>query len=177
MLFSLSLLLVLLILAGIGLLQIARQIRSVTGVPEGDVVYSDTGRWRKQSQPLRSRRHGLVGRPDYLVEVGQGRRSMLVPVEVKSRSQPPVPYAGHILQLATYCLLVEDCYRRRPEYGLLRYADATLKIPYTDALRSEVLTAAAAIRQARTSNNVHRQHADAPRCLACGYRHGCSEAL
>ena len=93
-------------------------------------------------QPLLSRRYGIVGKPDYLLEVKQGGRTMTVPVEVKSRRQPPEPAPHHVLQLAAYCLLVEDVLGQRPTHGLLRYADATLTIPYTDSLRRQVLTAA-----------------------------------
>jgi CRISPR-associated exonuclease Cas4 len=100
-----------------------------------------------------------------------------VPVEVKSRTQPTVTPAGHILQLAAYCLLVEETQKMRPPYGLLHYADATLQIAYTDALRQAVLDAAQAIRQARTAADVHRDHDDPARCRNCGYRHACDEAL
>ena len=85
---------------------------------------------------------------------------------------------GHILQLAAYCLLVEDNFDAAPPYGLLRYADATLQIPYTDELRRRVLDTAAEIRQARRAPDVPRSHSEPPRCAACGYRSACgSEAL
>lgn len=149
-----------------------------TGLPAGEVVYSDTGQWEKQEQPLISRRYGLVGRPDYLVRIGEGGEKFAVPVEVKSRRRPAAPYASHILQLATYCLLVEDVLKVRPPYGLLHYADATLRIPYTDELRVQVLAAADAIRAARSTQNQPRDHQDATRCRNCGYRRACgSEAL
>ena len=119
-----------------------------------------------------------IGKPDYLVEVsGEGRR-LVVPLEVKSRKQPSNPDPGHLLQLATYCLLVEDVYGERPPHGYLRYADATVKVAYTDDLRSAVLSSAAAIRKARSAANVARSHQDARRCQRCGYIESCgAEAL
>jgi CRISPR-associated exonuclease Cas4 len=127
---------------------------------------------------LISRRYGLVGKPDYLVRVVVEGRSIPIPVEVKSRRRPERTPEGHRLQLATYCLLVEDQMHMRPPYGLLRYADDTLRIPYTDDLRRQVLDAADAIRRARTATDVHRQHEEPARCQGCGYRHACgNEAL
>ena len=69
----------------------------------------------------------------------------------------------------------------RPPYGLLRYADATLRIDYTDELRAAVLQAADGIRRARgdpgTTADLHRDHDDPARCRHCGYRHACGEVV
>jgi len=168
----------LLLVVGFFLLTRGRAKWRTTGLPVGEVVYSDTGQWEKQEKTLVSRRYGLVGRPDYLVRVVENGQTIPVPVEVKSRRRPAEPYASHILQLATYCLLVEDVLKVRPAYGLLRYADATLRIPYSDELRARVLATADAIRAARNAKNVGRDHQDLNRCRNCGYRRACgSEAL
>lgn len=174
-----GLLLVLLLgVAGVVLLVWGRSTRRATGLPAGKVVYSDTGAEQAVLEPLVSQRYGLVGKPDYLVGVKRLGRTVITPMEVKSRKQPATPNTGHLLQLGAYCLIVEDVYGERPPYGYLRYADATLEIPFTDALRAEVLRSAEAIRQARTAGNVKRSHNLPNRCRACGYRDGCgSEAL
>jgi CRISPR-associated exonuclease Cas4 len=165
----------LLCLLGILLLLWGRRQRVASGIPGGEVIYSDTGDWQKLEKPLVSRRYGLVGRPDYLVRTQEKGKAVTIPVEVKSRTRPPSPYASHVLQLMTYCLLVEDQMGARPPYGLLRYADATLRIPYTDDLRQQVLEAAESIRAARRSAAIHRQHDDPNRCRACGYRSSCGD--
>ena len=168
----------LLTLLGSLLLWLGRRQRQSSGLPGGTVLYRDTGEWQETERPLRSRRYGLVGRPDYLVQTRDGGKSFVVPVEVKSRRRPAQPYASHILQLAAYCLLVEDNFDAAPPYGLLRYADATLQIPYTADLRRRVLDTAAEIRQARRAPDVRRSHSEPPRCRACGYRSACGpEAL
>ena len=160
------------------LLWLGRRQRQSSGLPTGSVIYQDTGAWQETERPLRSRRYGLVGRPDYLVQTRDGGKSFVVPVEVKSRARPAQPYASHILQLAAYCLLVEDNFDAAPPYGLLHYADATLQIPYTDELRRRVLESAAEIRQARRAAETRRSHNEPRRCAACGYRSACgSEAL
>jgi CRISPR-associated exonuclease Cas4 len=174
----LFLLAALLVVAGLGLLWWGRQVRRQTGLPAGTVVYSDTGAERAVLEPLVSHRYGLVGKPDYLVDLKQGGNHVVVPLEVKSRNRPASPNAGHILQLIAYCLIVEDLYGQRPPHGYLRYADATLTIPNSDVLRAEVLQAADAIRGARRADNVHRSHAIAARCDGCGYLKACgAEAL
>jgi CRISPR-associated exonuclease Cas4 len=148
-------------------------LRRQTGLPAGAVRYSDTGVEKSVAQPLLSRRYGIVGKPDYLLEVKQGSRTMTVPVEVKSRRQPPEPAAHHVLQLAAYCLLVEDVLGQRPTHGVLRYADATLTIPYTDNLRRQVLAAADELRRARHASPARRSHNLPQRCAACGYSQAC----
>lgn len=168
----------LLLVGGLGMLWWSRRARRATGLPAGAVVYSDTGKEEAVLEPLVSQRHGLVGKPDYLVEVSGAGKRLVVPLEVKSRKRPPVPDPGHLLQLATYCLLVEDIYGQKPPHGYLRYADTTLKIDFTDDLRAAVLTSAAAIRKARSAENVTRSHQDARRCQRCGYLDSCgAEAL
>jgi len=159
-------------------LWLGRRQRQRSGLPAGSVVYSDTEDWLEPEEPLRSRRYGLVGRPDYLVQMRDGGRRFVVPVEVKSRARPARPYDSHVLQLGAYCLLVEDNFGAAPPYGLLRYADATLEIPFTDELRRRVLEAADEIRRARRAPEVRRSHGEPRRCAACGYRLACgSEGL
>ncbi len=172
----LVLVLLLLLAGGALLLWQAQRTRRAAGLPAGEVVYSDTGAWAEVPAPLVSRRYGLVGRPDYLVNVKlNSRLSAAVPVEVKSRRRPNAPHSGHILQLGAYCLLVEDLHKQRPPYGLLHYADATLKIPFDDTLRARVIEATDAIRQARRAADMARQHTSPQRCRSCGYRHACGD--
>ena len=171
------LIIIAILLLGLLFLWLAGRARKKTGLPAGEIIYSDTGALEAVDRPLISRRYGLVGKPDYLVRVEEAGRKRIAPMEVKSRKAPRRPYASHVLQLATYCLLVEDHFKARPPYGLLRYADATFKIPFTNDLRREVLRSADAIRRARTASDVHRQHSDPARCRGCGYREACGEAV
>ena len=62
-------------------------------------------------------------------------------------------------------------------YGLLRYADATLPVPFTPALRAAVLEAADEIRAPRTAADVPRSHNLPERCTRCGYRAACGQSL
>lgn len=165
----------LLLFLGLALLWLGRRTQRATGLPVGEVIYRDTGAWQQVEEPLISRRHGLVGRPDYLVRTEEQGQKLIIPVEVKSRKRPAELYENHVLQLAAYCLLVEDNYSTTPPYGLLRYADATLKIPFTGQLRDQVLAAADGIRRAQRATSVARSHSDSARCWHCGYILSCGE--
>ena len=70
------------------------------GAIEGDIRYVG----RETSRLLRSERYGLTGRPDYILERG----GEIIPVEVKSGRKPPGPLFSHVLQVAAYCLLLEE---------------------------------------------------------------------
>ena len=109
-----------------------------TGLPSGAVVYNDAGR-QDLNRPLVSHRYRLAGRPDYLIETKEG----LLPVELKSAHCPRSgPYEVHVIQLMTYCVLVEDVLRTRVPYGILQYADKQRKIPYSRAEKQKVLALA-----------------------------------
>jgi len=165
----------LIVLLGVWLLRQGRRAYQATGLPAGEIVYSDTGMWQKVEKSLINRQHGLIGKPDYVVQTEEKGRTITIPVEVKSAKRPPSPHAGHLLQLGAYCLLVEEVYQRTPPYGLLHYADATLRIPFTEELRDMVLSAAEAIRRTQDANQVHRSHYEPHRCRVCGYQHRCGE--
>ncbi|MEZ4675569.1 MAG: CRISPR-associated protein Cas4 [Caldilineaceae bacterium] len=145
-------------------------------MPTSEVIYSDTNTWQRVERPLLSRRYGLVGKPDYVVVVEEGRRRSTIPVEVKSGKSPAQPHLGHLRQLGVYCLLVEETYGQTPTHGLLQYADATLRIPFTAELRRDVLAITAEIQQAHSARNVARNHNEPARCRSCGYREACGKA-
>jgi CRISPR-associated exonuclease Cas4 len=163
------------ILAGLGvwLLYRARAAQEVTGLPMGRVAYVDTGAWKRCDSPLFSSAYRLTGRPDYLVET----RSGLVPVEVKSGTAPAQPYESHVLQLAAYCLLVEETEGRTPPHGILKYEDQAFEIDYTDVLRSRLLDVLDELRDGLDSAGLPRDHDEPARCRACGYRKRCTQKL
>lgn len=166
--------LVVLMVAGGGLaLWRARRIRAEAGLPSGRIVYDDTGAWRRPPASFFSKTYQLVGRPDYVIDTRAG----LIPVEVKSATAPFQPYASHVLQLAAYCLLIEDTQARSPGYGLIRYADRVVRVDYTTELRRQVVAVLASMHSQLTHRDVPRSHQEAQRCAACGYADVCDQAL
>ena len=149
----------------------ARRGQQQSGLPQGRLVYADTGRWSAVAKPYFSQRYRLTGKPDYLVDSDDG----LVPVEVKHTAAPAggQAYASHLMQLAAYCLLVEEAHGETPPYGLIRYNNATVQIDYTQALRSRLLELLTELHSSRGMGDVRRSHRDPARCRACGVRHAC----
>ncbi len=159
-----------------------------TGLPAGRLVYSDTGfavgkiapaklnaEGERQERALVSLKYGLTGRPDYLVRTREG----VVPVEAKSTRRPSsgLPYESHLMQLAAYCLLVEDQLGERVPYGVVRYADGEARVEYTPELREALIGLIEEIRVARDAEEVHRSHDERQRCASCGFRDVCDESL
>lgn len=178
------------ILLVIALLSIvaSRKAANRSGLPEGQLIYSDTGfptgrvaalvtseQGVKQERPLVSRRYGLTGRPDYLVRTRDG----IIPVEAKSTKCPAGgrAYTSHLMQLAAYCLLVEDVLEAHVPYGIIRYADEEVLVDYSIELRDELIALLEEMKDAREAFDVHRSHRDARRCSGCSMREICEEAL
>jgi CRISPR-associated exonuclease Cas4 len=145
-----------------------------SGLPDGALVASDMGEWRRQAEPLYSAELQLVGHPDYLV---RHRDGSLTPVEVKSNVAPAQPYTSHVMQLAAYCLLVTEVYGVRPSQGILQYRDKAFAIDYTPEMEEELLNLLSDMRQDLYEPDVDRDHDDARRCAGCGLRAHCSQRL
>lgn len=163
----------LLLLLAAALVALAFRLRRATGLPWARVQVSDTASWRRAEQPMTSHRYRLTGKLDYVLETRTG----LIPVEVKPGRQATTPYESDLMQLAAYCLLIEDSTGNPPPYGLLRYAANTFRVPYTPAIRATLIELLAEIRQDRGADDVARSHHQRPRCRACGFYDICDDRL
>jgi CRISPR-associated exonuclease Cas4 len=129
----------------------------------GQLVAVDAGR----PVTLRSERYGLVGRPDELRRLRDGR---VVPVEFKSRSTPPRgPTPSHVVQVRAYCLLVEETTGVIPPYGVLRYSDGEFRVLWDDRARDELL----AVRANLLRPYDGRATPSRARCARCPWFDGC----
>lgn len=147
--------------------------RKAAGLPDGRVIYTDTRGWGKLGKPLFHHGLGLTGKPDYLIQ----QNGQIIPVEVKSGRAPEAPYDSHIFQLASYCLLVDKVYGKRPPYGIIHYNDRDFAIDYTPELESKLLDILADMKRDDHKSEVARSHEQASRCARCGFRHACDERL
>ena len=161
------------LIMGIALIWVSGQRRRILGLPEGRVLYSDTGPRRDLLEPLYADDLNLVGKPDYLVETKGG----LVPVEVKSGRTPSQPFDSHIYQLAAYCLLVQRNYRHRPPYGIVHYPQRSFAVEFTRELEQQVLALLSDMRSALGIRELHRSHEQPGRCNSCGFGQLCEERL
>ena len=168
------LLVVLAALAAVVLLRWSSRLRNQSGLPTGDVIYTDRETWKTVAKPLVDDELQLVGKPDYLVQTAEGE---IVPVELKSSKAPSQPREGHIMQLAAYCALVECNYGQRPSHGIIQYADGAFAVDYTPELEEELLDIIDAMREDLLAADVPRNHENGRLCKPCGVREVCDQRL
>lgn len=121
-----------------------------------------------RSPTLYADRWGLSGRPDVVRTLADGR---CVPVEIKSRASPAGgPPRSHRVQVAAYCLLLEETTGQAPPFGVLRYGDgAEWRIAWDAPARAEVLGLLSQVRQRYDG----RATPSVARCGRCPWRAGC----
>ncbi len=146
----------------------AKEIKTKYRIPEGKITYTDLD---KPAKALYSRRFNLAGKPDYIVKRGDE----YIPVEVKNTNAGR-PYDSHIMQLASYCLLLEDSGKKVP-FGLLAYNNGQFKISFDENLRNRVKGTMETIRSEIRSGKVERNHNQPNRCINCSLRKFCEFKL
>lgn len=152
----------------------SQQWQTRSGLPQGNIIYTDVGAWFPNHNALYDAELKLVGKPDYLIEQESGD---IIPVELKSGRAPQEPHVGHVLQLAAYCWLVERNYGIRPYYGIIQYQDKAFAVDYTHDLEEDLLDVVAEMRQDMYAKNVDRDHDDGARCSRCGVRAVCNQRI
>ncbi len=165
---------ILLLILGFLLWLLSRRQRKGSGVPEGNLLYTDSPYWQTLPKPLYDPELELVGKPDYVVKDEQG---WLVPVELKSGNAPAYPWDSHIIQLAAYCHLVERHFGQRPPHGIIRYQNKSFSISYTDELETRLRTVIDEMRQVERAQSAQRSHNQPARCRGCGYSQLCDQSL
>ncbi len=129
----------------------------------GSLVAIDAGR----PETLRSERYRLVGRPDILRRAADGT---VVPIELKHRPAPARgPFPSHVVQVWAYCLLVEETTGRAPPFGVVRYTDREVRVPWGAGARAELLAIARAVR----SRYDGRATPSPGRCRRCAWAARC----
>lgn len=129
-------------------------------VPDGEIP----------SITLRSDKYGLVGKPDMLMKKGGEH----IPIEIKSTYAKERPYPSHILQLASYCLLIKEAYGVSPSYGIIRYKNKEFEISYTKELERSLLTQIKSMRASDPEKNeLPPLCEDTRKCRHCGYAYLC----
>ncbi|MBS3147079.1 CRISPR-associated protein Cas4 [Candidatus Woesearchaeota archaeon] len=147
--------------------KIEKKIKDKAHIPSGNIFRVDLN---KPSKALVSDRYKLAGKPDYLLNVD----GKIIPVEFKTSPNNKIK-DGHVLQLASYCLLVEECYKQKVEYGILDYNGVKYNIPFTNELKNELLKTLYEIRNVTEIPN--RNHENSGKCWNCAYNYGCPSNL
>lgn len=165
--------LLLLVIAAL-LFYFALRQRKKSGLPLGEVIYADTNSWQALAEPFYDSHLHLAGKPDYVIK--QGYTS--IPVEVKTGRTPSAAYDSHIMQLASYCVLIDRATGLRPPYGVLHYPEKTYQIAFTAELEQALLDLLLDIRtKEKTRQGVNRSHQSEARCRRCGFRKSCDQRI
>jgi CRISPR-associated exonuclease Cas4 len=137
-------------------------------LPEGELVYEDAN---GQGEPLVSHQFPLTGKPDYILQLPDGRP---LPIELKlGVYNAQAPYNNHVIQLAAYCLILEDYFVKPPTHGLLRYADRDFTIEYTSPLRRKVIRLLDEMRSVNEAEPPFLEKQRASKCRACTFQAIC----
>ena len=150
---------------------LAQIARTKYGATKGEIAYVDHP--AAEAKLLVSEKYGLRGRPDYVIAEGDA----LIPVEAKTGRTPRGPLFSHILQVAAYCLLVEETSGRAPTHGIIKYEGASHEIEYNADLKKLVIGKLDEMRAALRKGEAHRNHNRPGKCLHCSRREGCPERL
>ncbi len=136
---------------------------------KGRIEYIDMDR----SKVFRSEKYGLSGRPDYIIKL----KNQIIPVEEKKGRTPRGPLFSHILQVAAYCLLIEETEGEAPSHGLLKYPEHEHDIEYNEDLKKVLLEKLQEMREVMDKGDAHRNHNRPGKCMNCSRREVCPERL
>ncbi len=152
--------------------ELASKLRMLHGIDKGKILYTD--KIDGASDVLVSKKHNISGRPDSIISLND----KYIPLELKTGKVPKGPYFSHILQVAAYCLLVEETYKAAPPHGIIKYSkDKEFKIDYTPELKNLLLGKVGEIQKAIDGKKVHRNHHRIGKCRYCSRRKKCPERL
>mgnify|MGYP001095689750 CR=1 FL=1 len=136
---------------------------------KGKIEYIDMD----ESKVFKSDAYGLSGRPDYVIKLADN----LIPVEEKKGRTPQGPLFSHILQVAAYCLLIEDTMGKAPPYGLLKYPEREDEVEYNEDLKKVLVEKLGEMREIIRTGEAHRNHDRPGKCRNCSRKDVCPERL
>lgn len=148
--------------------QLVRERKRIASIPTGTIEYIGG----EESENIMSKKHGLIGKPDYVISTSEG----YIPVEFKAGRIPRGPLFSHILQMVVYGALVEEKYGAVP-YGMLIYGNNQYKIRITEPLKDVLLKKINDMRTALDTGIIHRDHTKTSKCRHCSRREYCNEKL
>jgi CRISPR-associated exonuclease Cas4 len=128
---------------------------------------------RRFQVPMRSRRLGVSGRIDLLIETPDG----MFPVDFKDTTAP-IRHNHHV-QLCAYAMLIEDAFHGPVRVGFIYRVprnDVTA-VEMSPALRAETLATIEAIRALIRSERLPDATTVRSRCTDCEYRNYCGDVF
>lgn len=141
--------------------------------PSKDIVFHGV-KAHPNHKTLVARQFGLVGQPDYLLDMDGYK----IPMLCKDLPSPPTPYQSHIMELIAHGMLVAENEPKHPLYGVIRYEDGrTFEVDFDEDAVEELSRMIDEMEVNRLLKDVPRNHEERRRCYACRYRQDCEESL
>ena len=138
-------------------------------VYKSKAIYSDHK--ERLEKALFSKKYNLKGKPDFILHTKDG----LLPLEIKSTPRPEQPYFSHVMQLISYCLLMEEERNIRSKYGFIQYKGGQpFYIPYTEKMKAYLIKIMDEMRYYLDSGIqpvANRRY----KCEKCSYKEDCFE--
>jgi len=126
-------------------------------------AYSDHR--EKVSKAFYSSKYDLTGKPDYILHTKDGP----LPLEIKNTKRPKKPYFSHVMQLVSYCLLMEED-GKKPKYGFIQYKGGkAFSVSYTDKMKEKLISIMNKMKKINSKPKARRSY----RCDKCGYFGDC----
>jgi len=146
------------------------KIKTKNLIQEGRITYSDLS---IPANPFFSKKYKITGKPDYIVK----QNKYFIPVELKTGNHNE-PQKNHIFQIAAYCQLLEENYRRFVPYGILVYNNKVqYKIPFDPLIRFELESTIKKMKYSIKTGKIIMNHSDFRRCKACSMRAYCNNKI
>lgn len=142
-------------------------IRKRTGISFNRVKFQDSD---ASGVVLYSDKYGICGKPDYVIK----ERGQLVPMELKPTANKV--YDSHLVQLFTYCLLVEENFGVKVNYGIIRNQRGNHQISFGDKERGYIQGIIKTVKKSYQSE-LNRSHHNPTICKFCRFHKICDQAL
>ncbi|HDS09314.1 MAG TPA: Dna2/Cas4 domain-containing protein [Firmicutes bacterium] len=116
----------------------------------------------------------LAGKPDRILE----KTGKTIIYEYKSGKTPIKPYEDHVIQLGTYFILFESVYKKKADYGIVKYSEREFRIENTGELKRKVMNLIQDyLTQTSYPDLIMRNHNNYGKCHNCRFKAGCKQAL
>ena len=125
---------------------------------------------KKEGEKLFSEKYELAGKPDFVLE----KEGKYFPLIVKRSKKPKQPYFSHLMQLISYCLLLEED-GKKVENGFIQYSEnEPFFIPYDNKMKEYLLSVLNEMRES-FENEKFEKTLNKNKCLKCIHREECFE--
>ena len=123
---------------------------------------------KKEGERLFSEKYELAGKPDFVLE----KDGKYFPLILKRSKKPKQPYFSHVMQLVSYCLLLEEN-GNKVENGFIQYSDnEPFFIPYDEKMKEYLLSVLNEMREA-FDNEKFEKTSNMNKCEKCVHKEEC----